>query len=111
MKCSIQQKKKKNKEKIIKKAEIIKSLISTLCICFICILPTSINIFYFFLCVLFVYIDCVHGYEYDKKWYENTAVSQEDWVCKKDLYQTNAFVFSRIGEMIGTFFFGQLSDT
>lgn len=59
----------------------------------------------------FLLIECVHGYEYDKTWYDRTVVSQENWVCEKDLYQTNTYVFIRIGEVIGTFFFGQLGDT
>lgn len=53
----------------------------------------------------------MYGHEYDKKWYERTAVSQEDWVCEKDLYQTNIFMFNRVGETVGTLFFGQLGDT
>lgn len=56
-------------------------------------------------------VECVHGYEYDKTWYESTVVSQENWVCEKVLHQTNTYVFIRIGEVIGTFFFGQLGDT
>jgi MFS transporter, OCT family, solute carrier family 22 (organic cation transporter), member 4/5 len=54
---------------------------------------------------------CVHGYDYDKTWYERTVVSDEDWVCDQTLYQTNTFVFHRIGEIVGTFVFGQLGDT
>lgn len=56
-------------------------------------------------------ISCDHGYEYDKTWYERTAVSDEDWVCDRALFQTNTFVFHRIGEVVGTFVFGQLGDT
>lgn len=56
-------------------------------------------------------ISCVHGYDYDKTWYLRTAVSDENWVCEKTLYQTNTFVFHRIGEVVGTFVFGQLGDT
>lgn len=56
-------------------------------------------------------ISCVHGYDYDKTWYARTAVSDEDWVCDRALYQTNTFVFHRLGEVIGTFVFGQLGDT
>jgi hypothetical protein len=55
-------------------------------------------------------ISCVHGYEYDKTWYERTAVSDEDWVCDRIFYQTNAFMFHRFGNVIGTFFIGQLGD-
>ncbi|XP_055678172.1 carcinine transporter-like [Lutzomyia longipalpis] len=56
-------------------------------------------------------ISCTHGYIYDKQWYERTAVTQQDWVCDKDLYVTNTFVFNRVGECFGTFIFGQLGDT
>lgn len=56
-------------------------------------------------------ISCVHGYDYDKTWYERTVVSDEDWVCDQTLFQTNTFVFHRIGEVVGTFVFGQLGDT
>lgn len=63
-------------------------------------------LYYFLLCVP----DC-DIYEFDRQWYADTVVSQENWVCSKDMYQTNTFVFNRIGEVIGTFFFGQLGDT
>lgn len=56
-------------------------------------------------------ISCTHGYDYDKTWYERTVVSDEDWVCDQTLFQTNTFVFHRIGEVVGTFVFGQLGDT
>lgn len=56
-------------------------------------------------------IACTHGYDYSKTWYARTAVSDEDWVCDRGLYQTNTFVFHRIGEVVGTFVFGQLGDT
>lgn len=56
-------------------------------------------------------IPCVYGYEYDKTWYTRTAVSDENWICDRGLYMTNTFVFHRIGEVLGTFVFGQLGDT
>ncbi|XP_070494612.1 carcinine transporter [Chironomus tepperi] len=56
-------------------------------------------------------IACVHGYEYNKTWYERTTVSDQDWICEKALYQTNVFVWHRVGEVVGTFLFGQLGDT
>lgn len=55
-------------------------------------------------------IPCIHGYDYDKTWYKRTPVSEENWVCDRALYQTNAFTFHRIGEILGTFIFGQLGD-
>ena len=59
----------------------------------------------------FLFTACVHGYEYNKTWYERTTVSDQDWICEKALYQTNVFVWHRVGEVVGTFFFGQLGDT
>lgn len=49
-------------------------------------------------CFLFV-IDCAYGYDYDKTFYDRTAVSDEDWVCDRELYQTNSFVLNRVGEV------------
>lgn len=54
---------------------------------------------------------CKHGYDYDREWFLSTIVTQEDWVCEKDLYVTHAFTVGRIGEVVGTFIFGQLGDT
>lgn len=68
-----------------------------------------IRVFLLYFSIFFFVAECdIH--EFDKQWYESTIVSQEDWVCSRDLYQTNAFVLNRIGEVIGTFFFGQLGD-
>lgn len=55
--------------------------------------------------------ECKYGYDYDKQWYERTTVTDENWVCERDLYVTNTFVFNRVGEVFGTFLFGQLGDT
>jgi hypothetical protein len=57
-----------------------------------------------------VLLDCAYGYDYDKTYYDRMPVSDEDWVCDRELYQTNSFVFNRIGEIFGTFAFGQLGD-
>lgn len=65
--------------------------------------------FFILLAILPIVVDCAVR-EYDKKWYQSTIVSQEDWVCSKDMYQTNTFALNRIGEVIGTFFLGQLGD-
>jgi OCT family organic cation transporter-like MFS transporter 4/5 len=54
---------------------------------------------------------CVNGYEYNKTWYERTTVSDQDWVCEDAIKQSNIFAWHRVGEVIGTFFFGQLGDT
>lgn len=55
-------------------------------------------------------IRCQHGWDYDHTWYTRTAVTQEDWVCDRELYVTNTFVVSRAGDVLGTFIFGQLGD-
>lgn len=55
-------------------------------------------------------VGCRYGWEYDHTWYTRTVVTQEDWVCEKELYVTNTFVVSRAGDVIGTFIFGQLGD-
>jgi len=54
---------------------------------------------------------CLHGWDYDRTWYTRTVVTEQDWVCDKELYVTNTFVFSRAGDVIGNLIFGQLSDT
>lgn len=53
---------------------------------------------------------CLHGYDYDNTYYQQTTVTQQDWVCDKEIYVTNTFVFNRIGEVVGTFFIGQMGD-
>ncbi|XP_017787312.1 PREDICTED: organic cation transporter 1-like [Nicrophorus vespilloides] len=56
-------------------------------------------------------IKCQHGWEFDKTWYEMTIPMQKAWVCDDSFQVTNTFIFSKIGEAIGTFIFGQLADT
>ncbi|KAF2886262.1 hypothetical protein ILUMI_19911, partial [Ignelater luminosus] len=56
-------------------------------------------------------IDCQYGWEYNRTWYKKTVVTQEDWVCQKELYVTNIFALCRIGELVGSFVVGQLGDT
>ncbi|GLV42087.1 uncharacterized protein CBL_04954 [Carabus blaptoides fortunei] len=56
-------------------------------------------------------VTCQFGWEFDKTWYSETAPSEGEWVCDKELYVSNAFAFGRIGDVIGTFIFGQLGDT
>lgn len=77
------------------------------------IFNTIIQITFSIYCIFFinVFSVCIHGYDYDKEWYERTVISQENWVCDKNLYETNTFVFNRVGEVVGTFVFGQLGDT
>ncbi|KAJ9573947.1 hypothetical protein L9F63_008689, partial [Diploptera punctata] len=54
--------------------------------------------------------NCQHGWEYDTTWYSLTAPSQENWVCDKELYVTNAIFFTRVGEAVGSLVLGQLAD-
>ncbi|XP_017787310.1 PREDICTED: organic cation transporter protein-like [Nicrophorus vespilloides] len=56
-------------------------------------------------------IKCQYGWEYDKTWYEMTIPMQESWVCDDGLQVTNTFMFSKLGEVVGTFIFGQLADS
>ncbi|XP_017787299.1 PREDICTED: organic cation transporter 1-like [Nicrophorus vespilloides] len=56
-------------------------------------------------------INCQNGWEYDKTWYDLTAPSQGSWVCNDSINVANAFIFSRLGEVIGSMIFGQLADT
>lgn len=56
-------------------------------------------------------ISCAFGFDYNKTWYERTAVSDENWICDDALKLSNTFMFHRVGELSGTFIFGQLGDT
>lgn len=53
---------------------------------------------------------CIYGYEYNRTWFRSTIITDNDWVCDKELYKYNSFVFDRIGEIFGSFVFGQLGD-
>lgn len=67
---------------------------------------STINVFIFSLCA-----ECKYGYEYDQTWFESTIITEYDWVCEaRGLQKTNAFVYDRIGEVVGTFVFGQMGD-
>jgi len=55
-------------------------------------------------------VTCKYGWEYDTDWYSLTATSQEDWVCEKEVYAPNALFVCSMGDVVGTFIFGQLSD-
>ncbi|KAI4467000.1 solute carrier family 22 member [Holotrichia oblita] len=54
--------------------------------------------------------DCQYGWEYDQTWYTSTAVTQENWICNNKLHVTNVFVFTKVGDFLGTFIFGQIGD-
>ncbi|KFB35671.1 AGAP004104-PA-like protein [Anopheles sinensis] len=53
---------------------------------------------------------CIYGYEYDRTYYDRTPVTEENWVCEKELYGTNVFAIVRVSEVCGTFILGQLGD-
>lgn len=55
-------------------------------------------------------IDCIHGYEYNRQYYDLTPITEENWVCDKELHSTNVFAFIRFAEVSGTFILGQLGD-
>ncbi|XP_058058276.1 beta-alanine transporter-like [Anopheles bellator] len=56
-------------------------------------------------------IDCAHGYEYDRTYYDRTPITEHDWICDKGFRETNIFIYNRLGELVGTVVFGQLGDT
>uniref|UniRef100_A0A2M4BIK2 Putative synaptic vesicle transporter svop n=1 Tax=Anopheles marajoara TaxID=58244 RepID=A0A2M4BIK2_9DIPT len=55
-------------------------------------------------------MSCIYGYEYDRSYYDRTPVTEQNWVCEKELYGTNVFAFVRVSEVCGTFILGQLGD-
>ncbi|KAL3272918.1 hypothetical protein HHI36_014377 [Cryptolaemus montrouzieri] len=55
-------------------------------------------------------IECQYGWEYDNTWFTRTLSSQYDWVCGRSSYVTDAFTFLTIGDVVGSFAFGQLGD-
>ncbi|KAK9883041.1 hypothetical protein WA026_001249 [Henosepilachna vigintioctopunctata] len=55
-------------------------------------------------------ITCQYGWEYDTTWFSRTLSSQNDWVCEKSSYVTDAFTFLTIGDVLGSFVLGQLGD-
>jgi hypothetical protein len=60
---------------------------------------------------VFLTVSCQHGWEYDTEWFSLTAVSQEDWVCGRELHIPNTLFFCKMGEVLGEVFIGQLGDT
>ena len=57
-----------------------------------------------------VSVSCKYGWEYDTDWYSLTTPSQENWVFYKEVYVPNALFLSSMGDVVGTFIFGQLGD-
>uniref|UniRef100_A0AAG5CX02 Major facilitator superfamily (MFS) profile domain-containing protein n=1 Tax=Anopheles atroparvus TaxID=41427 RepID=A0AAG5CX02_ANOAO len=56
-------------------------------------------------------IDCAYGYYYDRTYYDRTPITEYDWICDKGFRETNIFVYTRLGELVGTIIFGHLGDT
>lgn len=55
-------------------------------------------------------IPCIYGYEYDRQYFDLIPITEQNWVCDKELYATNTFAFIRFAEVSGTFILGQLGD-
>lgn len=55
-------------------------------------------------------ISCIYGYEYDRQYFDLIPITEENWVCDKELHATNIFAFIRFAEVSGTFVLGQLGD-
>uniref|UniRef100_A0A182QL49 Major facilitator superfamily (MFS) profile domain-containing protein n=1 Tax=Anopheles farauti TaxID=69004 RepID=A0A182QL49_9DIPT len=55
-------------------------------------------------------VACIYGYEYDRTYYDRTPVTEQDWVCERELYGINIFSVVRVSEVCGTFILGQLGD-
>ncbi|XP_021181384.3 solute carrier family 22 member 21 [Helicoverpa armigera] len=49
-------------------------------------------------------------YDYDRTWFETTVPSDNDWVCENEIYVANIFAYSKIGETVGSLFFGWFGD-
>lgn len=52
----------------------------------------------------------MYGWDFDRQWYTETVPTEESWVCDNEILVSNTFAAGRIGEIIGTFVFGQLGD-
>ncbi|XP_058813705.1 solute carrier family 22 member 21 [Topomyia yanbarensis] len=54
--------------------------------------------------------ECIHGYEFDRQYFDRIPITEQNWVCDKELHATNIFAFVRVAEVGGTFVLGQLGD-
>ncbi|KAI1294614.1 Organic cation transporter 1 [Halotydeus destructor] len=54
--------------------------------------------------------ECDSGFRYDHTNYDENAVTYYDWVCEKTPFQGHLLSITSIGTVIGTPFFGWLSD-
>ncbi|XP_070558287.1 organic cation transporter protein-like [Ptychodera flava] len=55
-------------------------------------------------------LSCDRGWVYDKTWYENTVVYEYNLVCSNDWMKQLSKSFVPLGNLVGAFTFGQLSD-
>ncbi|XP_065157786.1 organic cation transporter 1-like [Atheta coriaria] len=55
-------------------------------------------------------VQCDHGWSYDYTWYDRTASTQNDWVCENEMVPANTIAVGFIGEVVGTFLTGYVSD-
>ncbi|XP_047527913.1 solute carrier family 22 member 7 [Vanessa atalanta] len=49
-------------------------------------------------------------YTFDTTWYDTTVPSDYNWVCDKELNVANILAYSKVGDIIGSIFFGWFSD-
>ncbi|CAB3242378.1 unnamed protein product [Arctia plantaginis] len=49
-------------------------------------------------------------FDYDKTWFQTTVPSDNNWVCENEINVANILAYSRIAELIGSFFFGWFGD-
>uniref|UniRef100_A0A182SHX8 Major facilitator superfamily (MFS) profile domain-containing protein n=1 Tax=Anopheles maculatus TaxID=74869 RepID=A0A182SHX8_9DIPT len=43
-------------------------------------------------------VPCLYGYDYDRTYYDRTPITEQDWVCERELYGTNVFAIVRVSE-------------
>ncbi|KFM78100.1 Organic cation transporter 1, partial [Stegodyphus mimosarum] len=55
-------------------------------------------------------IPCSQGWQYDKTYFDSTAVTQWDLVCNDDHYKSFILTMFSVGSIIGTPIYGALSD-
>lgn len=49
-------------------------------------------------------------FDYDTTWFRTTVPSDNNWVCDKEIYVANILAYSKIGELVGSIFFGWFGD-
>ncbi|GBN64703.1 Carcinine transporter [Araneus ventricosus] len=53
---------------------------------------------------------CIHGWVYQKDWYEETIVSKWDLVCDRNYLPSLVLTLANAGSVIGTFCFSTMAD-